>query len=89
MSQEFPSLSKEVENQWKDTPHGWIQWKGTDVCMDVRCECGVLTHIDDTFCYYIRCGACGRTYECGGHIKLFPVDFDPWAADQLNQKVTS
>jgi hypothetical protein len=33
--------------------HGWIQWKGTDVCMDIHCECGTLSHIDGEFAYII------------------------------------
>lgn len=45
--------------------------------MDVHCECGELTHIDEEFCYYIKCGNCGKIYECDGHIKLYPLDFEP------------
>ncbi len=55
-------------------PHGWIQWKGTDVCMDVYCECGYQGHIDDTFAYYVKCPVCGQYYELNGHIQLIPVD---------------
>lgn len=54
-------------------PHGWIQWKGTDVCMDIHCECGVLTHIDASFCYFVTCGACGRRYFVNGHVELVPL----------------
>ena len=51
-------------------PHGWIQWKGTDVCMDVRCVCGSAAHVDAEFAYYVRCPACGRIYMANGHIEL-------------------
>lgn len=72
MSKEFPSL---------DIPHkppfGWIQWKGTDVCMDFHCECGASQHIDAGFCYYVKCCECGRVYECDGHIALHLLDFEP------------
>lgn len=51
-------------------PHGWIQFKGTDICLDVHCKCGELTHIDGTFIYFLKCGACGATYELNGHIEL-------------------
>ena len=68
----FPSLKEDHPE-----PHGWIQWKGTDVCMDIRCACGELTHIDEEFCYHVKCGACGKVYECGGFVKLFPLDFEP------------
>lgn len=50
--------------------HGWIQWKGTDVCMDVWCECGHQGHIDDSFVYYVSCPECGAIYMCNGHIEL-------------------
>lgn len=68
----FPSLSTPHPE-----PHGWIQWKGTDVCMDVKCACGEHTHIDEEFCYHIKCGKCGRVYECDGHIRLIELDFEP------------
>jgi hypothetical protein len=58
-------------------PHGWIQWKGTDVCLDINCKCGTITHIDAEFCYHVRCGMCGQIYECDGHIQLHPLDFEP------------
>lgn len=68
----FPSLDiKHPE------PHGWIQWKGTNVCMDIKCKCGALTHVDEDFCYHVKCGSCGQVYECGGHISLYPLDFEP------------
>ena len=25
----------EVQETYKGKPHGWVQWKGTDVCMDI------------------------------------------------------
>ena len=58
-------------------PHAWIQWKGTDVCMDVHCKCGESMHFDGDFCYYIKCPVCGQVYECDGHIQLHPVPFEP------------
>lgn len=63
----------------KEVPHehGWIQWQGTQVCMDVYCACGAHLHADAEFCFYVKCGACGQVYECGGHIKLWPVNHEP------------
>ena len=69
----FPSLSEPRP----EGPHAWIQWKGTDVCMDVHCACGEQVHLDGYFAYHIKCGACGQVYECDGHIKLHPLDFEP------------
>lgn len=57
-------------------PRGWIQWKGTDVCMDVYCECGVHTHIDTDFCYSLTCGSCGRTYHVSGNVRLVLAEGD-------------
>ena len=72
MSKLYPSLDMPHPE-----PHGWIQWKGTDVCMDVHCACGEHTHIDSSFTYHIKCGKCGQVYECDGHIKLHPMPFEP------------
>lgn len=54
----------------KGKPHAWIQWKGTDVCMDVYCECGHQGHVDDDFAYNVECPACHRVYMTNGHIEL-------------------
>lgn len=53
--------------------HGWIQWKGTDVCMDVHCACGVQTHFDGDFFYYFECPACHAKYAVGQNVKLIPL----------------
>lgn len=54
-------------------PHGWIQWKGTKVCMDFHCSCGNEAHIDDEFVYYIKCDVCGQSYMANGHIEMVPL----------------
>jgi len=54
-------------------PHGLIQWKGTDVCMDVFCECGHHGHFDGGFFYFFECSQCGKRYKVGQHIKLIPL----------------
>lgn len=62
----------ELENPFEGEPFGWIQWKGTNVCMDIHCpNCG-LGHIDAEFAYYIRC-SCGQIYAVSGFVKLIPV----------------
>lgn len=73
-------IAKNTEEAWKlqDTqdgnPHGWIQWKGTDVCMDVHCVCGYMSHIDADFLYIVKCPDCGREYFCNGHIELIELE---------------
>ncbi len=58
-----------------ETPaHGWIQWKGTDVCIDLHCICGTHGHHDGDFMYSVRCKDCGRKYAVGQVVKLIPLD---------------
>lgn len=61
-------------------PHAWIQWKGTDVCMDVHCACGAHMHFDGDFCYALKCPHCERVYVTGQNIRLHevPVDQRPY-----------
>ena len=54
-------------------PHGWIQWKGTQVCIDLHCTCGIMGHIDGEFVYYARCAACGRVYALGQNVRLIEL----------------
>ena len=52
-----------VLNAERDYAHTFIQWKGTDACLDFRCECGWYGHWDGFFAYAIECGGCGKTWE--------------------------
>ena len=61
-------------------PSGWIQWKGTAVCVDLYCTCGAHLHYDGDFMYYIQCAHCKQHYECDGHITLHPIPHDEIAA---------
>lgn len=45
-----------------ERPNVFVQWKGTDVCLDFHCECGYDGHFDGLFCYGLRCGRCGKTW---------------------------
>lgn len=48
-----------------DHPSAWVQWKGTDVCLDFRCICDedFLGHYDGYGAYALECPRCGRVYE--------------------------
>ena len=70
----------------KGIPHGWIQWKGTDVCIDVHCECGHHGHIDEEFFYYWKCSQCGKVYKVGANIKMIPLTDDE--AEELKDCLT-
>lgn len=74
---DFRRASPSMQMPRPEKPFGWIQWKGTAVCMDVHCLCGEFTHIDAEFCYHIKCKCCGRVYEVDGHVRLNLLDFEP------------
>lgn len=65
----------------------FIQWKGTDVCIDIRCsEDGF--HYDGTFMHLIRCPDCGAVYEVGTQVHLRKVTepdilADPYIKDGM------
>lgn len=46
----------------------FIQWKGTNVCLDFRCTCGADGHLDDSFAYFVECPACGSIFEMGTQV---------------------
>lgn len=54
-------------------PHGWIQWKGTNVCMDIHCPCGTRGHVDAEFFYHYKCSGCGKVYAVGQNVKLIEL----------------
>ena len=46
-------------SDWDTKTQAFIQWKGTDVCMDLHCpKCGWHNHYDDYFCYAVECAKC-------------------------------
>lgn len=53
----------------------FIQWKGTDVCFDFRCDCGAEGHFDGYFAYTVKCPGCGTTYEMPAHV--YPRRIEP------------
>lgn len=57
-------------------PQVFIQYKGTDICLDLRCPCGVLGHFDGYFAYAIECGACGRKFTLPTTLELLPWNED-------------
>ena len=46
----------------------FIQWKGTSVCLDFTCPCGVGGHVDAWFAYHLRCTACGAVFQMGTQV---------------------
>jgi hypothetical protein len=60
-------------------PSAFIQWKGTDVCMDCYCLCGKSFHIDAGFAYAVTCPHCNRRYEMSAVIEMREIyDDEVW-----------
>ncbi|MDP9417763.1 MAG: hypothetical protein M3P48_08040 [Actinomycetota bacterium] len=57
-----------------DWARSFVQWKGTDVCMDFHCVCGWHAHIDDYFVYAVKCGGCGKEWEMPAYVGLRPSE---------------
>jgi hypothetical protein len=74
-----------------DQPHGWIQWKGTDVCVDLRCACGIASgndpigHYDGYDMYAVQCTTCGRVYRVMQNIGLVEATTDEQRQYLLDQ----
>jgi hypothetical protein len=84
LEQTLLAADQRIVEHWPDQPlawdtdvaapgqgHGWIQWKGTSVCMDVHCACGAHGHVDAEFAYFYRCLACDRTFAVGATVRLY------------------
>ena len=69
----FPSLNEPTQ----PGARGWLQWKGTEACIDITCPCGYEAHFDGSFCYHVKCPQCNQVYEVGGHVRLYPLDWEP------------
>lgn len=76
MTDGYPAYKAAYDEVYKRTRgpgFGWIQWKGTDACIDVECLCGNVEHLDGFFQYGWRCGECHRIYALDPIIQLLPV----------------
>lgn len=82
------TLPHEPDGEWQrpnDLAEGTgeIQWKGTNVCMDVSFPCGCNEHIDAGFAYYIECD-CGMLYQASTTIafrNVNPLQRMSWKVD--------
>lgn len=70
---DYESVYGEDDAKWKDKPHGWVQWKGTDACIDLYCQCGAHWHEDAEFLYEVKCPECGQWYATGCNVALIPM----------------
>jgi hypothetical protein len=49
-----------------------LQWKGTEACLDLWCDCGMYTHWDDSFMSQVQCPACEQVWELNPEIAVTP-----------------
>jgi len=52
---------------------GFIQWKGTDVCMDFHCPCGHANHYDGHFAYEVICENCRTVFAPSCKVEMVRV----------------
>ena len=64
-------MSKEFKEE-----KNFIQWKGTDLCMDFHCECGTQNHYDGFFAYHVECSGCGQVYKMDTKVKMKKTNED-------------
>lgn len=50
-----------------------LQWKGTDACIDIWCECGYASHLDTDFLHHFQCANCQRCYVMSPNIRMLPI----------------
>jgi len=67
-------------------PLAFIQWKGTDVCLDFACECGANGHYDGDFAYAIRCHGCDKVWMMPAFVPL--IEITPAAIYHYDYAVT-
>jgi hypothetical protein len=56
-----------------ERPDVFLQWKGTNACMDFWCTCGADLHFDGYFAHELTCGHCGQTWEMPSKFTPLPV----------------
>ena len=76
------------EKDFNTGAKSFIQWKGTDVCMDWWCSCGNSNHVDSDFLYSVQCKHCGKVWEVGTQVALRPTT-EPWLVESAKQDNTS
>jgi len=79
MSRAVIKVKKDFPYHYDKNPDTFIQWKGTDVCMDWYCkECGHHNHVDGDFCYEVECEKCHTVYVVGQNVKLYKLNTEKY-----------
>ena len=42
--------------------HVFLQFKNTDICIDIYCTCGEQCHYDGYFARFVKCAYCGQMW---------------------------
>ena len=62
-------------SDWDTSKEAFIQWKGTDVCMDLHCpKCGYHNHYDGMFAYVVKCAKCNALWEMSCFVTFKPAE---------------
>lgn len=68
----------------------FIQWKGTDVCLDFQCPCqpeeiAYSAHFDGYGAYFLLCPGCGSVYEMGTQVRARLLGPDELPAGMMQE----
>lgn len=77
-------FEKEIQDSG---PFGWIQYKGSDICVDIHCSCGELSHYDGDFAYAVRCPHCQKAWVLGQTVRLVELSQDIEQQDHFHVKL--
>lgn len=66
-----------VQNRGMADAEVFLQWKGTDACMDFWCPCGAALHYDGYFGDQLTCGRCGQSWQLPHALTAVAADRDP------------
>lgn len=61
----------------------FVQWKGTDVCLDFWCACGAHIHYDGDFAYHLQCPHCQSIWDMPCNFHLRPAIDPSCNADEV------
>lgn len=54
-------------------PSNNVQWKGTDLCLDLYCDCGMSSHADGYSFSYVQCPGCDVIYKLQHNVPMTKV----------------
>ena len=67
--EDLERIATQIRTEHATDARMFIQWKGTNVCLDFDCRCGTHGHFDGDFAYYLGCPSCGAVYEMGTQVR--------------------